>query len=81
MAGIVKSAVLYNETLDQYVKLDLQTTGGDPSQLQWTMVTDANLATRWINTNELQYFLTDTPLGDPNVLPYPWEIRIMYFSV
>jgi hypothetical protein len=33
------------------------------------------------NNLELQYFLTDTPLGDPAIVPYPWEVQWMYFSV
>jgi hypothetical protein len=79
--GIVRAAVLYNFSQDKYVVIDEQTTTGDPSLLQWTWVTNPNTATRWVNILELQYFLTDTPLGDPAIVPYPWEVQWMYFSV
>ena len=78
---IARAAVLYNVTRDEYVKIDEQTSTGDPSLVQWTWVTNPNLATRWVNILELQYFLTDTPLGNPATVPYPWEVQWMYFSV
>lgn len=77
---IRRAAVLYNFTRDEYVKIDPQTIGGDPSQVIWTWVADPNFATHWVNILELQYYLTDTPLGDPAKVPYPWEVQWMYFS-
>lgn len=78
--SVIRAAVLYNFTRDEYVLIDPSTTTGDPSSVTWSWVTDPNLATRWVNVLELQYFLTDTPLGDPNTVPYPWEVQWMYFS-
>lgn len=78
--SVIRAAVLYNFTRDEYVLIDPATTTGDPSLVTWSWVTNPNLATRWVNVLELQYFLTDTPLGDPNIVPYPWEVQWMYFS-
>jgi hypothetical protein len=77
--GLTRSAVLYNFTRDEYVWIDPATTGGDPAQVQWTWVKNPNDATKWVNILELQYFLTDTPLGNPATVPYPWEVQWMYF--
>jgi hypothetical protein len=78
-AGLTRAAVLYNFTRGEYIWLDPQTTVGDPALVQWVWVKKPNDATRWVNILELEYFLTDTPLGDPSTVPYPWEIRWMYF--
>jgi hypothetical protein len=78
--GVIRAAVLYNFTRDEYIKIDPATTTGDPSLVQWTWEANPNNATRWVNIVELQYFLTDTPIGDPAVNPYPWEVQWMYFS-
>lgn len=78
--GIFRAAVLYNFTREDYVKIDAQTIGGEPSAITWTWVASPADATRWVNVLELQYYLTDTPLGDPSQVPYPWEIKWMYFS-
>jgi hypothetical protein len=78
--GVIRAAVLYNFTRDEYVKINPSTIGGDPSQVTWTWVTNPNDATQWVNILELQYYLTDTPLGNPLQVAYPWEVQWMYFS-
>ena len=78
--GIIRAAVLYNFTRDEYIKIDPSTATGDPSLVRWTWEANPNNATRWVNIIELQYFLTDTPIGDPAVNPYPWEVQWMYFT-
>lgn len=77
---IQRAAVLYNFNRDEYVKLDPATIGGDPQSVSWSWVENPKDATRWVNILELQYFLTDTPLGDPSLNPYPWEVQWMYFT-
>jgi len=78
--SVYRSAVLYNFTRNQYVLIDPGTIGGDPNQVTWSWVSNPNDATKWVNVLELQYYLTDTPLGDPTQNPYPWEVQWLYFS-
>jgi hypothetical protein len=78
--GIIRAAVLYNITAQQYLLIDPQTAIGDPSNVTWSLIANPNNATRWVNTLELQYFLTDTPIGNPSIISYPWEIKWMYFA-
>lgn len=78
--SISRAAVLYNFNRDEYVKIDPQTIGGDPLQVTWTWVANPAEATRWVNILELEYYLTDTPLGNPAQVPYPWEVQWMYFN-
>lgn len=78
--GVIRAAVLYNFTRNEYVKIDPATIGGDPSLVTWTWVANPNDATRWVNVLELQYYLTDTPLGNPANASYPWEVQWMYFN-
>jgi hypothetical protein len=75
--GLHRAAVLYNLPNDKYLWIDPQT-ARDPNP-QWSWVTNPNEATQWINILELQYFLADTPIGDPQIIPYPWEVQWMYF--
>jgi len=78
--GVYRSAVLYNFTQDKYISIDSNTIGGDPLNVTWTWVTNPNDATKWVNIVELQYYLTDTPIGDPTINAYPWEIQWLYFA-
>lgn len=77
--SILRAAVLYNCTRKEYVIIDPQTTEGNPESVTWTWSTSPMEATRWVNIIELQYFLTDTSLGNPTNAPYPWEVQWMYF--
>ena len=77
--GVYRASVLYNFTRNEYVLIEPQTTGGAPNQVAWTWVSNPNDASKWVNVTELQYYLTDTPLGDPTINQYPWEVRWFYF--
>ena len=78
--GVYRAAVLYNFSQDKYIAIDPGTIGGDPLNVTWTWVTNPNDATKWVNIVELQSYLTDTPIGDPTINPYPWEIQWLYFA-
>lgn len=78
--GIIHAAVLFNCNRKEYLLIDPHTAIGDPSAVTWSWVIDANAATRWVNLLEIEYFLTDTPIGDFTLNPYPWAIQWMYFA-
>lgn len=77
--GVYRAAVLYNVTRSEYVLIDPQTMGGNPANITWSWVSNPSDATKWVNVLEMQYYLTDTPLGDPGQVPYPWEVQWLYF--
>lgn len=78
--GVYRAAVLFNFSRNEYIAIDPATIGGDPLGVTWTWVTNPNDATKWVNVLELQYYLTDTPVGDPVTNPYPWEVQWLYFA-
>ena len=78
--GIFRAAVMYNLARGQYIKIDPETSTGDPSLVEWSWEDNPNNATKWNNLFEFEYFLTSTPIGDPTINSYPWEYRWMYFS-
>ena len=77
--GIFRAAVLYNVSRDEYLLINPETVGGDPLQVSWSWVANPNDATKTEDILELQYYLTDTPIGDPKINSYPWEIQQLYF--
>jgi hypothetical protein len=76
--GVTRAAVLYNFNNKMYICIDPNTIG-ENLELKWSWESDPTYATHWVNILELQYFLTDTLIGDPTINLYPWEVQWMYF--